>query len=462
MDPITMQATPGGEETLLGILQRLRDLSQQPVVPQNPMAQLGTVLQGFSAGAQGQPNPALQMFQQQRQQEVQGLAQQAHIGGTLTTLQHQKMQMDQEREKQLMSVYQHVLEKSPTPEGRLWAAEGLLNYGQTKFKVQPPPGLAMKLAAKKLTPDEEKMILTDLTAGIPPETIHDKIPNFQMTDLPYYQQLSGNSMALKARGLPLPAELAEAARLRSEAVAKSQLERIGLSGTGPVAEEARNFVTRTYKKPPELALPEEAAAGLAHGHAREDQREARRKAQSDRTYALQSKALDLAAGRVSGQQFQAVIRPLIAQSTALENVRRLSALVDALPNLPAEGAKASSVLVAEWKRAWNNPTEKNLVAFKQLWGPIIVGQLDRETYGEKGVRAMQAFQKQFDLLDRLPSRTALKNLFRIYEDSISSAMQMTGKAASAVNLTPDVHALIAPILSHTTLSPIERELEKDY
>lgn len=83
MDPITMQATPGGEETLLGILQRLRDLSQQPVVPQNPLAQLGTVLQGFAAGVQGQPNPALQMFQQQRQQEVQGLAQQAQIGGAL-------------------------------------------------------------------------------------------------------------------------------------------------------------------------------------------------------------------------------------------------------------------------------------------------------------------------------------------------------------------------------------------
>lgn len=86
MDPITMQATPGGEETLLGILQRLRDLSQQPVVPQNPMAQLGTILQGFSAGTQGQPNPALQMYAQQRQQQLTGLGTEATIGSTLESV----------------------------------------------------------------------------------------------------------------------------------------------------------------------------------------------------------------------------------------------------------------------------------------------------------------------------------------------------------------------------------------
>ncbi len=70
----------------LGIRQQLRDLQSTPVVPQNPMAQLGTVLQGIGSGMQGKPNPALDFWQEQRQQDLRNLQEQARVGETLGRL----------------------------------------------------------------------------------------------------------------------------------------------------------------------------------------------------------------------------------------------------------------------------------------------------------------------------------------------------------------------------------------
>ena len=91
MDAITQNpADLSGEQTLLGILQRLRDLQTQPMVPNNPMAQLGTVLQGFAAGTQGRANPALEMYGGMRAQALKGLGEDAQIGGALATLTNQR------------------------------------------------------------------------------------------------------------------------------------------------------------------------------------------------------------------------------------------------------------------------------------------------------------------------------------------------------------------------------------
>src|SRR3990167_5448481 len=102
MDPITQNpADLSGEQTLLGILQRLRDLQAQPMVPNNPMAQLGTVLQGFASGTQGRANPALEMYGGMRQQALRGLGEEAQIGGALSTLQTQRERREADRRRLL-------------------------------------------------------------------------------------------------------------------------------------------------------------------------------------------------------------------------------------------------------------------------------------------------------------------------------------------------------------------------
>ena len=79
-----------GEETLLNALRQMQALQAQPVLPNDPLTQLGAVLSGFGAGVQGQPNPVLEMYRKQRQDQLTGLGQQATIGGALGTIETQR------------------------------------------------------------------------------------------------------------------------------------------------------------------------------------------------------------------------------------------------------------------------------------------------------------------------------------------------------------------------------------
>ena len=99
-DPITTNpGDPNSDETLLGVLQRLKDLSAQPLVPNNPMAQLGVMLQGFSAGTQGKANPALEMYAGQRAQALKGLGEEGTIGAALATVSNRRAQRGMELDK---------------------------------------------------------------------------------------------------------------------------------------------------------------------------------------------------------------------------------------------------------------------------------------------------------------------------------------------------------------------------
>lgn len=150
MDPITMSpGNPNADETLLGILQRLRDLSQQPLVPQNPLAQLGTVMQGFAAGTQGQQNPALQMYAQQRQSQMGGLAHEATIGSALNTVQNQQA----ERKAQQSRLHLDVIKGLPdtTPETRTYKFNALQGFAKAQG-LDIPADLMTGLIAGAATP----------------------------------------------------------------------------------------------------------------------------------------------------------------------------------------------------------------------------------------------------------------------------------------------------------------------
>ena len=79
-----------GEATLLEALRQMQALQAQPILPDNPLVQLGSILSGFGAGVQGRPNPVVEMYRQRRQDQLAGLQQQATIGGTLGTIETQR------------------------------------------------------------------------------------------------------------------------------------------------------------------------------------------------------------------------------------------------------------------------------------------------------------------------------------------------------------------------------------
>jgi len=74
---------PTQQQGLLQILQQIQAIQNRPLIPDNPLSQLGAALQGASAGFAGQPNPAIAQAMAQRQQQLSGLSQTAGVVGRL-------------------------------------------------------------------------------------------------------------------------------------------------------------------------------------------------------------------------------------------------------------------------------------------------------------------------------------------------------------------------------------------
>src|SRR3990172_1026493 len=89
MDPRPYSQTaqdPTQQQGLLQILQQIQAIQNRPLIPDNPLSQLGAALQGASAGFAGQPNPAVAQAMAQRQQQLSGLSQTAGIMGQIPTI----------------------------------------------------------------------------------------------------------------------------------------------------------------------------------------------------------------------------------------------------------------------------------------------------------------------------------------------------------------------------------------
>ena len=165
-----------GEQTLLGILQRLRDLQAQPMVPNNPMAQLGTVLQGFASGTQGRANPALEMYGGMRQQALKGLGEEAQIGGALSTLQNQRAQREADRQRLLSGMAGDVMRALPDNPGAIKIALkqyrdlGLVTMDDAAIETVANAGMAKSLQ------DRLKLAAGALDAGADPTTLGINLP----------------------------------------------------------------------------------------------------------------------------------------------------------------------------------------------------------------------------------------------------------------------------------------------
>ena len=88
-----------GEQTLLDALQGIQSIRSQPLIPDNPLAQLGSILAGFGAGVQGKPNPVTEMYRQQRQDQLVGFKEQAGIGQALGSIEDRRAQREFEAQK---------------------------------------------------------------------------------------------------------------------------------------------------------------------------------------------------------------------------------------------------------------------------------------------------------------------------------------------------------------------------
>ena len=82
LTPLTLGGTEEqGDPMVSGLLSGIRRLLSQPVLPNDPMSRAGSILAGFGAGVQGQPNPVIEQARKLQADELTktlGLAQLMH------------------------------------------------------------------------------------------------------------------------------------------------------------------------------------------------------------------------------------------------------------------------------------------------------------------------------------------------------------------------------------------------
>jgi len=90
--------------------------------------------------------------------------------------------------------------------------------------------------------------------------------------------------------------------------------------------------------------------------------------------------------------------------------------------LPPHGATGLDVFASRLQREYLDPTNVHYVRFMQLWSPIMIGEVDRGIFDEKGVRSIQAFQQQIDITKSLPSYRAIEALLATLDQSLQSKL----------------------------------------
>lgn len=133
----------------------------------------------------------------------------------------------------------------------------------------------------------------------------------------------------------------------------------------------------------------------------------------------------------------------------LQRMRELAKQIQADGLLPPSGTTSIGMWIANKKRAWLDPSNDALVSFRGLFGPVLIGQVDRGVFDEKGVRAIQAFKANFDMIDKMPSYSAMDRFLSEVEGSIRSKMR-TDPGAGGAGPPDEIHRSMRSLSGATT------------
>lgn len=160
---------------------------------------------------------------------------------------------------------------------------------------------------------------------------------------------------------------------------------------------------------------------------------------------MAQRMLDYAGNRMTAAQWKQFGEPVQQMAKASEMVDKLSQSIDKIGEknlLPKDGANFIGVARSRFNREWLNPTDPDFVTLKGLYGPVMIGMIDRGVFDEKGVRAFVAFQQQFDMVNNMPSRNALQQLMSTLRDSMRNQMLQRAALAQQAGLTPGAAAML--------------------
>lgn len=96
---------------LMATLQQMKALQTQPIIPNNQLAQMGSIMTSFNAGLTGKPDPLYESFRRDREGQLKNLHEQAGISGTLASLQNTQATREMAMKKYDLDLFQ-TLSKS--------------------------------------------------------------------------------------------------------------------------------------------------------------------------------------------------------------------------------------------------------------------------------------------------------------------------------------------------------------
>ena len=145
------------------------------------------------------------------------------------------------------------------------------------------------------------------------------------------------------------------------------------------------------------------------------------------------------------REYTQFVKPVEAYVSAWDGLEKLKG---AIVNLDRKGLlpknpTAMATVFAGWDRDVRAKGDPDVVLFRQLWGPVVFGAVDRGMFDEKNVRAMAMFKEQIGALDNIAPAKALTPLMTTLQGIASRKVREKATAASAYNLTPATLDLIA-------------------
>ncbi len=165
LDSSTLGSGGSGDaasQALLQALAQIQQAQQQPLIPNNPIAQMGVALQGYASGYQGRQNPAIEQALAMRQQQMSGFGHQAQIANSLATLQEtQRLRKTQEQSE----ARKDLLDRIKTKE----------KFAEDMIKSE---SYDMRLQGYKL-----KQTLPSEYGGLPPNADPEKLARFTKSEM---------------------------------------------------------------------------------------------------------------------------------------------------------------------------------------------------------------------------------------------------------------------------------------
>jgi hypothetical protein len=259
MTPLDTQQDP--ESLLRQLMLQIQQRQAQPLVPDDPLAQLGSVLSGFAAGTQGKPNPALEQYRQQRKDELSGLHEQAGLASSLATIADRRQSRQAARQQAIDTTLTGLL-KSDSPDARMYAGRFLQQRLKT-LGAEMPDDVVVSLGTGKLKLEDYKEVGVLMGAGVSDDIISRRT-GVALDLIPGIRQSMASDDSRKLLGLPTKAEDAAKAIETQNKWLEGLTKQRDLSIPKGIEPSVFRFGLSMFKKlPDELTKDELSAAADA-------------------------------------------------------------------------------------------------------------------------------------------------------------------------------------------------------